>query len=181
MGPARTTVAQIADRAGVQRHTYYAHFPDERSLMLACSGLALERDPLPKVDEWQTVPSGAPRICRGLEELYAWYERNERLTVCVLRDAEFHEPTREAAELRMGPIFERARNVLGADLSERARALLGVALQFATWRELSASLAPHSAAGLMADAICGLEKSSGNEDSLRRPRPHSRPGSARRP
>jgi hypothetical protein len=81
----------------------------------------------------------------------------------------------------MGPIFERARNVLGADLSERARALLGVALQFAPWRELSASFAPHSAAGLMADAICGLEKSSGNEDSLRRPRPHSRPGSARRP
>ena len=28
LGPARTTVAQIAERAGVQRHTYYAHFPD---------------------------------------------------------------------------------------------------------------------------------------------------------
>ena len=49
LGPARTSVAQIAARAGVQRHTDYAHFPDERSLFLACSGLALARDPLPDV------------------------------------------------------------------------------------------------------------------------------------
>jgi AcrR family transcriptional regulator len=47
IGPARTTVSMIAERAGVQRHTFYAHFPDERSLFLACSGLTLERDPLP--------------------------------------------------------------------------------------------------------------------------------------
>ena len=48
VGPAQTTVAQIAERAGVQRHTYYAHFPTEWDLVLACSGLALERDRCPK-------------------------------------------------------------------------------------------------------------------------------------
>ena len=32
VGPARTTVSQIAELAGVQRHTFYAHFPDERGL-----------------------------------------------------------------------------------------------------------------------------------------------------
>ena len=47
VGPAKTTISMIADRAGVQRHTVYAHFPDERSLHMACSGLSLERDPLP--------------------------------------------------------------------------------------------------------------------------------------
>ena len=40
----------IAERAGVQRHTVYAHFPDERSLNMACSGLVHERDPLPGAD-----------------------------------------------------------------------------------------------------------------------------------
>ena len=40
VGPAQTTVSMVAERAGVQRHTFYAHFPDERSLLLACSGLA---------------------------------------------------------------------------------------------------------------------------------------------
>ena len=36
VGPALTTFSMVAERAGVQRHTLYAHFPDERSLNLAC-------------------------------------------------------------------------------------------------------------------------------------------------
>ena len=31
VGPARTTVSAIAERAGVQRATVYRHFPDDRS------------------------------------------------------------------------------------------------------------------------------------------------------
>ena len=38
----------VAERAGVQRHTLYAHFPDERSLLMACSGLAARTDPPPE-------------------------------------------------------------------------------------------------------------------------------------
>ena len=37
VGPARTTISGIAERAGVERHTVYAHFPDDRSLFRACS------------------------------------------------------------------------------------------------------------------------------------------------
>src|SRR4051794_6912723 len=62
LGPARTTVSQIAERAGVQRHTYYAHFPQERDLFLACSGLALERDPLPDLEALRAMPAGRARI-----------------------------------------------------------------------------------------------------------------------
>ena len=40
VGPALTTISMVAERADVQRHTLYAHFPDERSLFRACSGLA---------------------------------------------------------------------------------------------------------------------------------------------
>ncbi len=29
IGPAWTTISGIAERAGVERHTVYAHFPDE--------------------------------------------------------------------------------------------------------------------------------------------------------
>src|SRR6478735_12250408 len=62
IGPARTTVSQIAERAGVQRHTFYAHFPDERSLFEACSGMALERDPLPDAAAWRELPAGRERV-----------------------------------------------------------------------------------------------------------------------
>ena len=157
LGPARTTVAQIAERAGVQRHTYYAHFPDERGLFLACSGLALERDPLPDVGAWQDVPPGRERLRRGLGEVYQWFERNAEQAACVLRDAEYHALTREMVELRMVPTFANAAQVLAEGLNPRAVALLEVALDFACWRVLDQSQRGSDAAALMADAICRLD------------------------
>ena len=156
VGPARTTVAQIAERAGVQRHTYYAHFPDERDLFLACSGLALERDPLPAVEEWRVLSPGRDRLRAGLTELYDWYRRNEGQAACVLRDAEHHALTREIVALRMAPTFAQAAAVLGEGLCDRALPLLLVALQFATWRTLAPMHDPDDAAALMADALLGV-------------------------
>ncbi len=153
LGPARTTVSQIAERAGVQRHTFYAHFPDERSLFLACSGLALERDPLPDVERWRELPAGRERVGEALAQLYGWYQRNAGQAACVLRDAEHHALTREMVELRMKPTFERAAQLLGEGLPERARPLLAVALDFACWRNLSAAHDPAGAAALIADAL----------------------------
>src|SRR5215813_4918175 len=88
VGPAQTTVSMVAERAGVQRHTYYAHFPDERSLFLACSGLVFERDPLPDAERWRAIASRAERLTAGLRAIYDWYHRNANLAACVLRDAE---------------------------------------------------------------------------------------------
>lgn len=156
LGPARTSIAQIAERAGVQRHTVYAHFPDERSLFLACSGHAMERDPLPRVDQWRTLPPGRERIRHGLEQLYDWYERNGQQAACVLRDAEYHALTREMVELRMKPAFEEAADALGEGLNDRSSALLGLALDFACWRTLSRTHTPATAAALMSDALLGI-------------------------
>ncbi len=158
VGPARTSIAQIAERAGVQRHTFYAHFPDERSLMQACSGMALERDPLPEVELWHGVAPGRARIRHGLEQLYAWYARNEQLTAAVLRDADVHELTREAVQSRMMPTFRRAFDLLGEGLGQSSRALLGIALDFACWRALGENRNPASAASLMAAAILAVEQ-----------------------
>jgi AcrR family transcriptional regulator len=156
LGPARTSVSQIAERAGVQRHTFYAHFPDERGLFLACSGLALERDPLPDVVQLKVVPAGRERLGLGLELFYGWFDRNKQQAGCVLRDAEHHALTREMVELRMKPIFDQAQEVLGEGLGEPALALLAVALDFHCWRQLSVRLAPAAAAALMSDAIAAL-------------------------
>ena len=37
VGPAATQINEVARRAGVQRMTVYNHFPDESSLLAACS------------------------------------------------------------------------------------------------------------------------------------------------
>lgn len=153
VGPAWTTVSQIAERAGVQRHTYYAHFPDDRSLFLACSGLAVERDPLPDLARLREIPPGPERVRLGLDQVYAWYERNEQLAASILRDAEHHSLTKEMVELRLGPMFQAAAEILGEELGRRAQTLLGVALDFACWRRLRQSCAAGEAASLMANAI----------------------------
>ena len=156
LGPARTTIAQIAERAGVQRHTYYAHFPEERDLFLACSGLALERSPLPAVETWAAIPPGRERLRHGLGQLYGWYRDNAVLAACILRDASHHALTREMVELRMAPTFARAAELLGEGLSERARTLVAVALGFECWQTLSQGLTTEDGAALMADAAMNL-------------------------
>src|SRR3954452_4536147 len=47
VGPAETTVAEIARRAGVSRLTVYNHFPDNAALYPACSAHHLSEHPLP--------------------------------------------------------------------------------------------------------------------------------------
>lgn len=155
VGPARTTFSMLAQRAGVQRHTLYAHFPDERSLSLACSGLALERDPLPDPAAWQAVADRRERLRAGLGAVYAWYGRNAALAACVLRDAEYHAPTKEIVALRMGPFMAASIDVLGEGLAARQRAALRLAVSFYTWRTLvrESGLKPAAAAEVMVQAI----------------------------
>src|SRR6185295_18151716 len=73
VGPALTTFSMVAERAGVQRHTLYAHFPDERSLLLACSGLTIERDSPPDAKAWRAVEDRRERLRVGLLAVYGWY------------------------------------------------------------------------------------------------------------
>lgn len=153
LGPARTNISQIAERAAVQRHTFYAHFPDERSLFLACSGLAMERSPLPDFKQLQAISPGRARVAAGLEALYDWFDRNAEMAASVLRDAAYHDLTREMVDLHMTPVFREAGELLGEGLGERARALLGVSLDFNCWRSLGMSQSPAEAAELMADAV----------------------------
>jgi AcrR family transcriptional regulator len=136
IGPALTTISMVAERAGVQRHTLYAHFPNERDLFLACSGLALKRDPLPDAEGWRAIKDGLERLRTGLRAVYGWYGRNADLAACVLRDAEYHALTREIVALRFGPHMTAYHEVLGAKLSMKQRAVLHLALSYFTWRAL---------------------------------------------
>jgi AcrR family transcriptional regulator len=137
VGPANTTVSMIAEKAGVQRNTFYAHFPDERSVLMACSGHSLELDPLPDADAWRAIADPGARLRAGLRAVYDWYARNESLVACVLRDAETHALVREISALRYGPSIAKWHEVLGAGLKAKQRPMLALALSYHTWRTLS--------------------------------------------
>lgn len=136
IGPAHTTVSAIAERAGVQRHTYYRHFPDERELGLACSGLYTERNPMPDPAPWGAIADPVERFRTALAELYGYFAANEGMLANVTRDAQFDAETRAVMNIRMGPTMGAMQKVLTADVPEGALALLGLALQFPTWHSL---------------------------------------------
>lgn len=160
VGPAATTFSMVAERAGVQRHTLYAHFPDERSLLLACSGLAEESDPMPDAASWTGIADRGERLASGLTAVYAWYARNAQLLACVMRDAEHHAPTREISALRYGPSVAAWHEVLGAELRAQQRAMLHLALSFSSWRALvsEGGLKQAAAVKLMVQAIEGADE-----------------------
>src|SRR3954464_14335334 len=112
VGPARTTISAIAEKAGVQRLTVYRHFPDERDLLAACSAHWLGADPPPDPSAW-TEPRPA------LRELYSWYRRNDAMLANTARDA---PPMPGVAELAAPtPFLAAAQGVLMRGLPRRKR------------------------------------------------------------
>ncbi len=97
LGPARTTVSAIAERAGVQRATVYRHFPDERSLFDACSSHWNAANPRPDLARWAADEDPDARLRVALSELYGWYDRTEYMLDTVTRDAAVVEALRAPA------------------------------------------------------------------------------------
>jgi AcrR family transcriptional regulator len=137
-GPAHTSLSDVARLAGVQRHTLYRHFPDERQLLLACSGHFYETNPPPDPGPWIDIADAPARLRTGLTELYEYYERGSEMIASVLRDAEIHPLTREMREHRSGESMKRIWGALADGLPQRKRApaALGLALDFRTWQSL---------------------------------------------
>lgn len=159
-GPARTSLSAVAERAGVQRNTLYRHFPDERSLMFACSGLFMAENPLPDPAAWSDIKDPVERARRGLGELFAYWEDTEAMTANVIRDAEFYEPTRQAVQARMLAPLEAIRDTLAAGWPrgrrrKRLMAALELATGFRTWQSLvrESGLTSAGAADLMAGML----------------------------
>ncbi len=181
IGPARTTVSAIAERAGVQRHTYYRHFPDERELLLACSGLYMERNPLPDPAQWAEVGDPVERLRTGLGELYAYYAANEPLLSNVTRDAQYDAETRAIVEISMGPTMAAMQKVLAKRVPASALPLVGLALQFGTWRSLvrESGLTNARAVETMVGAIEGASANGVPRTRRRRRSAAPRPATAR--
>jgi AcrR family transcriptional regulator len=141
LGPANTTISALAERAGVQRLTVYRHFPDERSLLSACSSHYKAHNPAPDPQPWSEISDPEDRLRRALLETYAYHRRTEPMMSKILRDAQVHTPTFEATVPYLQR-WDRARYALvsgwGAE-DQRLKTLLaalGHALDFWTWRSL---------------------------------------------
>lgn len=136
VGPARTTVSAVAERARVERLTVYRHFPDEASMLHACSAHWSALHPPPVVCAAGRDPAADCR--RTFLRLYAWYRENADILANVNADA------------RRIPLLHTLMAPVGAHLdgmaaeldgrwprrSARRAATIRHALEFSTWRSL---------------------------------------------
>ena len=141
VGPARTTVSAIAQKAGVQRHTYYAHFPETKDLYQACTAHYLERNPLPDPSRWEEISDPEERLRGALSEVYAYYQGNEAMLTNVLRDMPF-DPVLQENNVLLFRYWEAMRDTIADAFEasgEQHEGLLGavaLALELHTWRTL---------------------------------------------
>ena len=142
LGPARTSISAVAERAGVRRSTVYRHFPDEEALFAACSSHWRAANPPPDPRAWAAIEDPGERVETALRELYAFYRRNEGMYTSLLRD----EPLVPIIQRLLGGFYGylgaiqdvlMAGRGLRGRAARRTRAAIGHALAFPTWRSLT--------------------------------------------
>ncbi|MDQ4044894.1 MAG: TetR/AcrR family transcriptional regulator [Chloroflexota bacterium] len=152
IGPARTTISAIAERAGVQRNTVYQHFPDELSLSAACTSYGLTLDPQPDPVLLAAILDPTERLRVALLRQYGYYRRNASLLDNVLRDAPLMQQRLQNAGLDWQAVPEVMREFIAQPIAiqnallegwqtpesanQRVQAAIALAVDFTTWRLL---------------------------------------------
>jgi AcrR family transcriptional regulator len=156
LGPARTSISGIAERAGVRRSTVYRHFPDEDALFAACSSHWRALNPPPDARTWAEIADPAERTAAALRDLYAFYGQTHRMYESLLRD----EPLMPIVQRLLRTFHEYLARVvdvlmtgrrLRGHAARRTRAAIAHAVAFTTWRSLTAEegLSDEEAIGFM--------------------------------
>jgi len=160
VGPARTTVAEIARRARVQRLTVYHHFPDERELFAACGDYSLAQHPPPDPSAVFAIEDPAERLRAVLRPLYRWYRKRARAHANVQRDRLLIPALDAVMRIRMDQQVNSLADALAAGFApavhsaKGVRAAIALALDFWTWRRLSQEgLSEDAAADLMVESV----------------------------
>jgi AcrR family transcriptional regulator len=140
IGPANTTVAAIAEEAGVTRLTVYRHFADLDVLFEACRAHWRAENPPPDVAGWSEVPRFEDRARTALTRLYAWYREHADELFPIYRDITAMPASSQA---RMRDENRRLRELLVGDArpTDETDGLLvaaaGHVLDYRTWRSLT--------------------------------------------
>jgi AcrR family transcriptional regulator len=159
VGPARTSVSAVAERAGVRRSTVYRHFADEAALFAACSTHWLAAHPFPELAAWAAIEDHDKRLHEALSELYGYYRVAEPMLANLHRDEDLVPLVKQLFAAFHG-YLGAARDTLmrgrggRAPARRRAAAAIGHALAFTTWSSLSREQGLSD--GDAADLMCRL-------------------------
>jgi AcrR family transcriptional regulator len=155
LGPARTTVSAVADRAGVTRATVYRHFATEESLFLACSRQWLSRQRLPEPEAWAAIEDPIERLRTGLNDIYRYYRDGEQMMANIHRDVDVVPAVVVAARRSREQLWLDALLAPHPGRRKVVRAAIAHATAFTTWQSLCGAqgLSDKSALELMVGMV----------------------------
>src|SRR3954470_14062935 len=159
-GVARTTVAEIARRAGVTRLTVYNHFADLSELIPACAAHYGQVHPQPDLGEVFALEDPVERVRTALVRMYGWYRETEPMYGKLFSDRasvpeldRFLEENADRRQAELAGALTAGFRARGRR-AERLTVLIRLAVDFWTWRRLSGEgLDDEAAADLMAAAV----------------------------
>ena len=140
IGPANTSVAAIAEEAGVTRLTVYRHFADLDVLFEACRAHWRAENPPPNPATWSDEKDLRRRARRAIKGLYGWYREHAEELFPIYRDmttmpvssqARMRDENRRLGDLLLGDDAPAGR------AGREARALARHLLDYRTWRSLA--------------------------------------------
>lgn len=143
VGPARTTIADIARRARVQRLTVYNNFPELRDLLGACQRHFLAKSPPPDLTPNVSRKQSLAGLEKTLAYLYGWYRANQAMQRNVQRDRELvpdlDDLMRKSSDTRLDAAAATYAELIGSRpaVKRQLRSLLRLALEFRTWEVLA--------------------------------------------
>ena len=141
VGPAATTIAAVARGAGVSRLTVYRHFPDEVSLLRACTSTYDLDHPPPDPAPLFAIQDPVKRLETALSELYRYYTENE----VMIGNGADSAPMVPALVEALAPMFEGLRQLVGllaqgwgidGGPGSLVHGGISHAIAFTTWRSL---------------------------------------------
>ncbi len=139
VGPSQTSIAAVAEEAGVTRLTVYRHFADLDALFVACRAHWLARQPPPDPRTWLAIVDLESRVRQGLTELYGWYRDRGDELYPIHRDGASLPVTAQQARANENRQFGDAL-VSGFTESGGGRSVTAAArhlCDFGTWRSLA--------------------------------------------
>jgi AcrR family transcriptional regulator len=160
VGPARTTVAEIARRAGVQRLTVYNNFPTDTELFEACGQHWTNLNPAPDPSAALAMRDPDKRLQAVLGPLFAWYRKHARAIEHLQRDRLVMPAFDAVMRIRMDQQLARLADALSSGFAPSGRraklvhAAVALALDFWTWRRLAnEGMSDADAATVMVGAV----------------------------
>ena len=144
VGPANTSIASVAEEAGVTRVTVYRHFSSLDELFVACTTHWRALNPPPDAAAWLDIEDFGARATRAFGELYTWYRDHADDLYPINRDSDaMPASARQAAVERnrflvAAILADEVSAASGGDeRSRRLHAVAGHLTQFMTWHSLA--------------------------------------------